>query len=176
MTAVCLRPLDARHDYLAKGWEVLVLPAGAKGPPPRGTTGAAGRAWSAAHLDRWAAYRPESNLGLRLPVGVIGIDVDAYNGGAETLAVLEAILGQLPASPSLSSRDDGSGIRFYRVPAGTLLHGSLGLGVDVLQHHHRYAVAGVHPSGRAYRWSGGEAPAVDELPALPEAWRRYAER
>ncbi len=39
---------------------------------------------------------------------------------------------------------------------------------EVIQHHHRYMVAppSVHPSGRRYRWHGGNLPAVSGLPSL----------
>ena len=39
------------------------------------------------------------NLGMRMPVGGIGIDVDAYDGkrGLQTIAEREARLGELPA-------------------------------------------------------------------------------
>jgi hypothetical protein len=100
-------------------------------------------------------------------------------------------LGPLPESPRATSRDDGvSGIRLYRVAAGWKGAGILpaapvcegharpagreaGPGDlvspgEVIQHHHRYMVAppSVHPSGRRYRWLGGNLPAVRDLPSL----------
>jgi Bifunctional DNA primase/polymerase, N-terminal len=100
-------------------------------------------------------------------------------------------LGQLPESPLATSRDDGvSGIRLYRVPAGWKSAGILPAAPvceghplpdgrearpgdlvspgEVIQHHHRYMVAppSVHPSGRRYRWLGGNLSAVSDLPFL----------
>ena len=101
-------------------------------------------------------------------------------------------LGPLPESPRATSRDDGiSGIRLYRVPPGWTGAGDLpAMPVcqgghllpdgheakpgdlvspgEIIQHHHRYLVAppSVHPSGRRYRWMGGNALAVTGLPSL----------
>ena len=61
------------------------------------------------------------NLGMRMPVGGIGIDVDAYDGkrGLQTIAEREARLGKLPPTYRLTARlyEEGSGIRLYRVPS-----------------------------------------------------------
>jgi hypothetical protein len=112
----------------------------------------------------------------------------------ERVAAWDAILGQLgplPESPRATSRDDGiSGIRLYRVPPGWKGAGILPAAPvceghalpgerearpgdpvspgEVIQHHHRYMVAppSVHPSGRRYRWLGGNLPAVTNLPSL----------
>ena len=112
----------------------------------------------------------------------------------ERMAAWDAILGQLgplPESPRATSRDDGiSGIRLYRVPSGWKGAGILPAAPvceghplpggrearpgdpvspgEVIQHHHRYMVAppSVHPSGRRYRWLGGNLPAVSGLPSL----------
>jgi Bifunctional DNA primase/polymerase, N-terminal len=104
---------------------------------------------------------------------------------------LEARLGPLPESPRATSRDDGiSGIRLYRVPAGWKAAGLLPAAPvceghplpdgretragdmvspgEVIQHHHRYMVAppSTHPSGRRYRWLGGNPVPVSDLPFL----------
>jgi bifunctional DNA primase/polymerase-like protein len=149
---------------------------------------------------RWERSDPYSNVALRLPDGVIGIDLDLYEDptkdhpAAERQAawkVLEARLGPLPGSPRATSRDDGaSGIRLYRVPpswkaAGILpaapvceghplpdgreaKPGDLVSPGEVIQHHHRYMVAppSLHPSGRRYRWLGGNILPVSDLPIL----------
>ena len=54
---------------------------------------------------------------------VIGIDVDCYDGkpGADTITAWEAKGGPLPTTTFSTSRDDGSRIRFYRVPDGAQL-------------------------------------------------------
>ncbi len=76
-----------------------------------------------------------------------------------------------------------SGIRFYRVPAGRTWR-DLGEHVQTVSWHYRYAV--VAPStnpaddGRAYCWHDHGlpcgAPAVAELPELPEEWVRELDK
>jgi hypothetical protein len=134
------------------------------------------------------------NIALRLPLGVYGLDVDAYEGkgGAGALGALEAAYGPLPATWTVTSRGDHiSGIRLFRaeLPAGRMWvdePAGHGAGIEAIHFGHRYAVVwpSVHPSGHKYAWwrpspvpgaaavlSGdGEVPRLDELPALPAAW------
>lgn len=173
---------DAYAEYHAKGWAgTLPLPYARKKSPPTGYTGDAGAYPSYADLATWADDGPR-NICQRMRADVIGIDVDAYAGkpGAQTLDTLVTAFGPLPPTFMSTSRDDGvSGIRYYRVPPGTTLRDSLP-GIELIQRHHRYAVVwpSVHPdTGQAYRWvdlATGEddcpVPAVDDLPALPQAW------
>jgi hypothetical protein len=168
---------DVALTYLGAGWPVLPLPAGRKAPPPDGLTGDAGTDLTPADIEvhGW----PAGNIGLRMPPDVIGLDVDAYRGGLDTMRALTAKLGKLPPSyVSHNGRDDGSGIRFYRVPWGARFVANLP-GIEVIQRHHRYAVVwpSLHPDGRRYGWwdvQAGEpyegVPEVAELPELPWAW------
>lgn len=171
----------AYRQYLNAGWLPLPIPYGAKEPPPPGTTGRHSNPSPADYL-RWATDLADHNIATRLPDGIIGIDVDHYANklGGRTLADLETELGPLPATWTSTSRTDGiSGIRFYRVPVGTRLVGGVGGGIDIIQHHHRYALAApsLHPStGRPYLWIspegeiGTDPPDTDELPELPFVW------
>ena len=135
-------------------------------------------------MHAWAEEEPGGNLAIRLPVDVIGIDVDAYGSktGAQTLAEGEKRWGKLPYSPRSTSRDDGiSGIRLYRVPPGIELVGviefpELGVGdIEICQRHHRYVMGwpSIHPSGRRYQWLGiddgplDEPPTPGDIPDLP---------
>jgi hypothetical protein len=180
---------DAARDYLAAGWAPLPLPAGAKAPPPDGWTGRDAPWPSAADVETWCAERAEWNLGVRAPRGVLGLDVDAYDGksGAATVAQAQADLGPLPATWTSSRRfdtDPVSGIRWYRVPEDSRWRPVLGPHVEVVQHGHRYGVA--WPSlveGRRYRWRdpNGElveavVPKAEELPALPDSWQERLQR
>lgn len=127
------------------------------------------------------------NIGWRVPLGIVGLDVDQYDGktGADTLRALEAELGPLPATWSSTSRgmDAMSRIRFYQIPEETgELAPFAGRDIDVIQHHHRYAVVwpSVHSGTEAeYRWyrPSGElhatAPAPDDFAPLPDAWLEY---
>lgn len=128
-----------------------------------------------------------SNIGWRVPVGIVGLDVDDYDGktGAATLAELEEALGPLPKTWTSTSRgmDAISRIHFFQIPEDTgELRPFAGRDIDVIQHHHRYAQVwpSVHPKTDAeYRWyrPSGElcatAPEPDAFAVLPDAWLEY---
>jgi hypothetical protein len=163
------------REFRKRGWPPLPLPAGKKEWPPKGTTGRDGTDLTAAKID---AADWSGNIALRMPPDVIGLDLDSYKGGDATLNKLEDDLGRLPPTWIIhNGRDDGSGIRLYRVPWGSAFVTGLP-GLDVIQRTHRYAMApgSMHPSGREYELedpNGGEAeafPYVDDLPDLPALW------
>lgn len=179
---------EAAHLYLAAGWTcILPLPAGQKHPPPQGFTGATGRDTSPDDVATWRANeRGSGNIALRLPDGVVGIDVDHYGDkiGATQLEALEAEHGQLPATWSSTSRGNSavglgpSRIMFYRVPQDRY-RTSLGSAIEVIQRHHRYAVVSPsqHPTTGAWYWWFSPAglpiervPRPDDLAVLPDAW------
>jgi hypothetical protein len=167
---------DFALAYLDAGWHPLELPAGAKAPPPDGRTGFDGVDMTFVEVDRAAWV---GNIGIRMPIDAIGIDVDAYRGGKAELDRLVAELGPLPNTwISHSGRNDGSGIRFFLVPEGMTWVTGLA-GIDIIQRKHRYALPypSIHPDGRRYGWwdqaeaaSTTEVPRVEDLPDLPWAW------
>jgi hypothetical protein len=172
----------AADTYWSAGWRgVLPLPANAKKFPPKGYTGSDGTDPYYPEVWEWInGTAGGGNIALRLPLDVIGIDVDAYDdkAGADTLTAAEKAHGKLPPTWRTTSRDDGvSGIRLYRVPPG-MAWDQIGPGIETIQRSHRYAVVwpSVHPEGRTYRWidpSGVVStviPHLDELPSLPQAW------
>jgi hypothetical protein len=166
----------AARDLFERGFPPIPLPARCKYPPPEGLTGFDGTDLEAADI---GALEWEGNVGLRVPVDVIGIDVDAYRGGLDTLHDLTEKLGKLPPTWIIhSGRNDDSGIRLFRVPEGLTWITTLA-GIDIIQRNHRYAVAppSVHPEGRVYQWwdqtikaQAETIPHVDDLPYLPWAW------
>ncbi|MDB4818488.1 phage/plasmid primase, P4 family [Acidimicrobiales bacterium] len=172
----------AAPAYRNAGWEgVLPLPKGEKQPPPSGFTGA-GNDPTDEQLAGWFKTREEDNVALRMPSDVIGIDIDAYDGkpGKATIDELQGELGVLPDTWSSTSRTDGSGILFYRVPPDSSFVSGMA-GVDIIQRGHRYAVVwpSIHPEGRRYRWFApgeddpvdeDEVPEVSKLPLLPIDW------
>lgn len=174
---------DSVYQYLGAGWpSVLPLPLGKKMSPPRGYTGAGAVTPTRRDYHRWAAVGVKRNVCLRLPEDVIGIDVDAYGDkpGAATLASLEAKLGPLPPTWIATSRDNVSGIRLFRVPAGLKWPGGAGPGIDIVKGTHRYVVVApsVHPEGREYRWVGptgaeSDEPRLSDLPCLNDDWVQH---
>ncbi len=170
--------------YIAAGWSGIVpsQQPGQKGPPLTGYTGADG-VWPSAHLiEEWRTRYAGHNLYLRLPLDVIGIDLDAYKD-PDVRAKLEAITGPLPPTWCSTSRPGTpSGIRLYRVPilgADETWRSAPIPACEIIQHHHRYVCAppSIHPEGRPYLWideNGDEErlvdpPEIDDLTHLPWA-------
>lgn len=194
----------AEH-YLAAGWSPLPLPDGKKTPPPSGWTGVDAPMVSFADMADWCTSgipakgkRPAvspaeiraGNIALRMPVDVVGIDVDAYKPETDAVMLeLSTRLGALPPTWRSSSRTDGrSGIYLYRLPRAVTKIGDVAKGaVETIHHGWRYAVVGpsTHPGddrtapGAIYRWfapdGGSKAPKVDALPFLPEPWVAFLE-
>jgi putative DNA primase/helicase len=199
-------PFERAADiYRAAGWHGT-LPLGSapgkKSPPPGGWTGHGAPYPSGADVQAWKESHGDRNIGLRMPAGVIGLDIDAgytkiergvpvVKRGEDTLRELEARFGPLPATWVSSARPAPSGIRFYRVPThldGREVNwpGEAGKFIEIIQTGHRYAV--VWPStnpdadGAPYEWRWNGTPLYradddgvfgpDELPWLPEAWVR----
>ena len=166
-------PLYATHaaHYKAAGWPCVVpLPPNAKTPPPEGFTGADGRDTTIAEIAQLAHDNPDGNLALRLPDGVIGIDVDHYDKvkvlpdgtqhvvrkrGHDVIRELEETLGPLPPTWMSTARAWPTGIRLYRVPVGRY-RTTIGDAIEVIQRHHRYVVAwpSTNPDagGAQYGW------------------------
>lgn len=170
--------------YRQAGWDgVLPIPPRRKKSPPSGYTGEQGVWPSDEQVAAWVRQEADSNVALRLPPGVIGIDVDAYKAeGAKSFADMVKEWGELPPTWRSTSRDDGlSGIQLFRVPAGAKFQGAPRPGIEVVQFGHRYAMVApsLHPEERAYRWEleGGPAsnghlivPRIGDLPWLPDTW------
>ncbi|TCB97563.1 hypothetical protein E0H26_11635 [Micromonospora zingiberis] len=176
---------DGVADYSLAGWPcILPVPGAAKHPPPVGYTGADGRDTDPQTLVLWSVTHADHSIALRMPDGVIGIDVDHYTKGSvekrggDSLAGYEQRWGTLPATWRSSARALPSGIRFYRVPAGRYAT-KLGESIEIIQRHHRYAVVWPSPHhevGAPYLWYdpagavSATVPKPNELPELPEAW------
>lgn len=179
---------DTVHDYLFSGWTALPLPYAQKSAPPEGYTGKDAKEVSAAKMKEWMKQR--SNVALRMPKGVIGIDIDRNKetgapDGWDLLQKLQAELGELPIDIVSTSREDlkCGFTAFFRVPELAVLNGGIGGVIDIIQEAHRYQVVypSVHPdSGRTYEWREFATnkktlffPAAEMLPDLPEAWLEY---
>lgn len=186
----------ALHYATATGVVPLVLPTGAKSHPQSGLTGYTVIPEPAVVIEQIDAMTDTSNIGIRLPAGIIGIDVDTYGhkNGHRALSKLESVLGALPPTWSSSRRefnpDHRSAIYFYRLAPAQLrwftarntfprFASEVCRDVETIQLTHRYAVVG--PStvdGLIYTWyrpDGSTEPALmppdfSTLPTLPRAW------
>lgn len=175
------------HRYHDLGWKSPLPVQGKHLNLPSGYTGKDGIEPGAMQIARWVNDRGVDNICLRMPPDVIGIDVDGYNGkhGNDTWARACDEWGSPGATWTSTSRDDGSGIRFYRVPPNTRWPSSFdrifgeASHIDIIKREHRYAVVwpSVHPHTSAtYQWRkpdgelANEPPAVSYLPYLAERW------
>jgi P4 family phage/plasmid primase-like protien len=152
--------------YVIAGWRcVLPVPVRSKTPPPTGYTGDHGTDVVAPEvMAKWERAHADDSIALRLPAGVICIDIDHYDKpkvlpdgtvtvvakrGNDTIAEYEAKWGPLPPTWASTARGDpntGAGpsrTLFYRVPPGryaTTLGDPRNGAVEILQRHHRYCV------------------------------------
>ena len=140
----------------------------------RGVTGHNGAWPDDASIERWRQRYPMANVALRLPRGIIGLDVDLYKPqGRESWEAAQEAFGPLPDTWISTSKDDGSGIRLYRVPENVEFKSNPFPGIETIQHHHRFVVCwpSVHPkTGAEYRWiapdgSHGRVPHIEEIPS-----------
>jgi Bifunctional DNA primase/polymerase, N-terminal/AAA domain/Primase C terminal 2 (PriCT-2) len=149
--------LQAALTYASRKWHVFPLAPREKTPlgklAPHGfkdatTNTALIRKW-------WQAY-PDANIGIALgPSGLLAIDVDPRNGGAETFEGLVMVYGAAPPTATQASgRGDGGTHLVYRAPQKVQKAATkLGAGVDV-KGAGGYIVAApsIHPdSGQPYR-------------------------
>lgn len=190
--------LEAACRYKKLGWEVVPLPERRKAPVPGEkalgfkVTGKSHNQIGEAALDDYVTARrwtsrdtgevlPYRNLGLVMPTGFVGLDVDAYDEklGGESFTRLNELCGGLPATYRTSSRDDGvSGIYMFRCEQADELRDIPG--IEIIRPSHRYAIVepSIHPNGSAYRWLLDDGPVshlleMGGLPALPPSVAHY---
>ncbi len=179
----------ASQIYESLGWSVAPGQSGpdSKKPIHKGIFGRTGSI-SSEQIEAWRTQFPDRNCLLRLEPGVVGIDVDDYwksgvrKQGSRTLTSWESRLGGLPATYSSTSRGAGqsSRIYFFRLQSPGELISVLEPGgdVEIIQHHHRYAVVwpSQHPeTSNQYRWYGPDGfesspPKPSDLASLPLEW------
>lgn len=167
------------------GYGPLPLPHASKKSPPAGWTGATANLLGYADWLEYVTQHPTwDNLGVRIPAGVVVLDVDDYDGksGKATWQLLNEG-DPFPLTVVTSARLDThpeSGHRWYRLPDGYDQAGCWGAhdGVETLRLGHRYSMApgSLHPSGATYqavdRRTGevlDRLPAVGDLPVLSPA-------
>ena len=127
-------------------------------------------------IAKWWTEHPDANIGIAAGrvSGILVLDIDPRNGGAETLQRLEKELRPLPETVT-SNTGGGGEHRIFKYPnfsvrkdlAGKLL----GPGVDVLSDGCiMVAPLSRHASGNRYRWQDGKSFRDLEPVPLPEPW------
>ena len=153
---------DAAHIYRDAGWGgVLPLPPGKKDAPPKGCTGWNGKDPSDHMVQMWCGetrgdHQANSNIAIRMPVDVVGIDVDHYGNktGGDTLTKLEA--GARATTKNVEIRITARHLRhlWYRVEPGLRWPTGPGKSIEFIHTGHRYAIVApsIHPNGARYMW------------------------
>lgn len=172
-------------EYRAKGWAPFPVTPGSKIGFPAGVTGYEGTVTDE-KIAGWITNRPNDNIGLRME-GVLGFDLDEYfgkHGATDYWSAVGRLEGEeLPKTYSMTSRGPKQESRtyFFRVPEGDQFITKVSENIEILQYHHRYAIAfpSIHPkTQQPYQWydPDGNAcgiPSVEDLAPLEGAWYDY---
>ncbi|MFN8179320.1 MAG: bifunctional DNA primase/polymerase [bacterium] len=150
--------VDWALAYAAAGGKVL--PLRPRGKEPLTEHGFHDASNDPAQIRTWWAATPDANIGLRVPEGMLVIDVDPRNGDDHVLAKLEAEHGPLPATLRARTGSGGDHVWLAGQSSGSSLAGVL-----VKHHANGYVVVppSVHPDGPTYGWP--EVVAVAQVPA-----------
>jgi hypothetical protein len=162
----------AALDYAKRGMHVFPLWPGRKQPIPKKGCSAATR--DAALIERWWSRFPDAGIAVNCgKSGLIVIDVDPRNGGAESWAAFvenNAIIGDV-ASNVVSRTGGGGEHHLFRIPASCpplvskFEQAGLGAGIDVKTGNSYIVLApSVHPDGPRYKWLKGGDETPRELP------------
>lgn len=188
------RLLDSALWYAAqRGWRVFPLhnlkASGActcgerdcsKGKHPRTPNGCNDASTDPAQIRAWWKRWPLANVGIATGRGLVVLDVDPRNDGAESLSDLLTSLGQLPDTVEVLTGGGGRHIYLSAVDttAGKVFEvrnsaSVLGRGVDV-RGDGGYVVAppSSHESGQPYRWEASSRPEEKPVAPCPPAWLR----
>ncbi len=133
------------------------------GKHPRTPHGKDDATTDAGVIRRWWTQWPTANIGLRTGGRLVVLDIDPRNGGAESLAALEAVHGPLPPTWEVES---GSGEHRYLASTnGGVRSRTLAPGLDLLGEG-KLVVAppSLHASGRRYR----QKPGNGRVAVIPE--------
>ena len=162
--------LDYALRYADIGWYVIPVRADKKPLPGYGLSSATRD--PAVVRNIWTQH-PEANIAVACErSGLVVLDVDPRNGGAESLAALEATHGVIHSA--VTARTQGGGEhRVFRASAGARYPGTLGPGLDLKHHGYVLVAPSKGPSGR-YAWLPGRDPTSGTLPTEAPALLRAA--
>jgi hypothetical protein len=159
----------AALDYASK--RVAVFPCGEdKAPLVRDGFKAASD--DPAQVEAWWTEHPDALIGMPVPEGVVIIDMDPRNGGADSLRKLFTEHGRFPETRRARTRSGGVHYHFaFDAPEGTRFRRELAPGVDVKAAGKGYVIV---PPSPGYTWSADVAPVplpewAAEIIVKPEA-------
>lgn len=168
-------PLAWALKYAEAGWHVLPLEPRGKQPlgrlVPRGMLDAT---TDLETIRRWWAVAPAANVGISLAQsGLVAVDVDPRNGGAETFEYLQAEHGSL-RSDVMAFTGGGGEHHVFLIPPGQQisLPGTLGPGIDLKCNGYIVVEPSIHPSGKEYAWEASSNPLDGVVPTPLPDWLR----
>lgn len=172
------KKLTIIDQYIQDGCVILALRPGDNRPEWEFTDdGTSSKTTDIAEVARWYARKPNINIGKYLPDNRFALDIDvkvnkkgAAAKGVESLAKLEASLGQLPRTRKTQTPSGGYHLEFL-LPENTGIVGrnNFAAGIDSRCGEGYYLA--VPPSIRSH----GSYVVVDDVACaeLPEAWVAY---
>ncbi|GJE62063.1 phage/plasmid primase, P4 family [Methylobacterium trifolii] len=122
-------------------------------------------------LDTLSDFFPEGfrqNIGLLMGNEIVALDVDARNGGLDTIKALEADHGPFPQTPT--QQTGGGGLHMLFRVRGVTLKNRAGFlpGLDLKSERGQIVVEpSVNGDGNPYRWLDGLAPGDVEIAEIP---------
>jgi putative DNA primase/helicase len=113
-------------------------------------------------VQRWWGMWPDAGIGIAIPELVVVVDVDARHDGDSTLAELEEVHGELPATLECVTGGGGTHLWFRTPTALRNTAGLLGPGLDT-RGVGGFVVAppSLHASGSRYTWKRGTTTLAD---------------
>ena len=158
----------AALEYAGLGWAVTACKASSKEPATR--NGYKNHSKNPEAIRRYWTDNPTHNLAIVCGEisGLLVLDVDARNGGLDTLAQLESQHGPLPKTPTVSTPGGGQHFYFEHVEGVRCSAGQLGAGLDI-KAGGGYVLAppSLHPNAGAYTWT---TPPGNVWPAKAPDW------
>ena len=168
-------PLAYALAYAAMRWHVFPLEPRTKRPlgrlVPRGMLDAS---IDPEVISGWWARHPDAGIGIALaPSGLVAVDIDPRNGGAETFEGLQAEHGSL-RSDVMAYTGGGGEHHVFAIPGGhqISLPGTLGPGVDLKANGYIVVEPSIHPSGKTYGWEASSSPLDGVVPSPLPDWLR----
>lgn len=164
--------------YARIGWHVLPLEPRGKRPLARfAPNGFHNATTDLEVITRWWTEQPDANIGIALKAsGLVAVDVDARNGGYETLAQLESQYGSI-ASDVMAFTGGGGQHFLYLSQLVHSLPGTLGPGIDLKADGYIAVEPSIHPdSGKAYEWEASSSPLDGCIPSTLPGWIRDQQR
>ena len=168
-------PLAWALRYAEIGWHVLPLEP--RGKQPLGKLVPRGLHDATTDVDlvrRWWTAAPAANIGIALAQsGLVAVDVDPRNGGAETFEALQVAHGSL-RSEVMAFTGGGGEHHVFQLPHGAQvsLPGTLGPGIDLKCNGYIVVEPSIHPSGKAYGWEASSNPLDGVVPSPLPDWLR----